>query len=43
MAEQINYGGQPLSRAEVYADALKVTGSKRAADMFAFGPRAKAL
>ena len=36
----ISYGGLPMRRADVYAAALHDTGSKRAADLFAFGPNA---
>lgn len=41
MNEVIIYGGLPVRRADVYKDALKKTGSKKAADMFAFGQRTK--
>ncbi len=43
MAEHIIYGGLLATRAEVYADALGRTGSWRAADMYACGPRAVAV
>lgn len=41
MNEVIIYGGFPMTRANVYRHALKVTGSRKAADMFAFGPNAR--
>lgn len=38
-SELIMYGGIPMTRHEVYRHALKVTGDRRAADLFAFaGP-----
>jgi hypothetical protein len=37
--ELILYGGLPMTRGEVYKDALEVTGSREAADYFAFGPQ----
>jgi hypothetical protein len=51
MAEMIRYGGMAATREEVYADALRVCGTRtdnprqaaRAADMFAFGPRTVVL
>ena len=51
MAEMIKYGGMAATREEVYADALKVCGTRtndpcqaaRAADLFAFGPRTVVL
>ena len=39
--EIIIYGGLPMSRKDVYRDALNRTGSTKAADMFAFGPNTK--
>ena len=41
MNEVIIYGGLPLTRADVYRDALKKTGDVKAASMFAFGERTK--
>jgi 8-oxo-dGTP pyrophosphatase MutT (NUDIX family) len=41
MNEVIIYGGLPVRRADVYKDALKETGDKKAADMFAFGSQTK--
>jgi hypothetical protein len=41
MNEVIIYGGVPMRRADVYRDALTETGSRKAADMFAFGPNTK--
>jgi hypothetical protein len=38
LQEYINYGGAAYTRLEAYEDALKVTGSKQAADLFAFKP-----
>lgn len=43
MNEVISYGGLPVRRHHVYQDVLKRTGSKWAADLFAFGPRARAI
>lgn len=43
LSEVINYGGLPVSRATAHALAFAATGSKQAADMFAFGPRTRAL
>lgn len=40
MAEVILYGGLPCRRSDVYRDALARTGSMRAADRFAFLPKA---
>lgn len=42
LAEIIAYGGEPMTRAQVWEAAFKATGSRRAADMFAFGPRTNA-
>lgn len=39
----ILYGGLPVRRCDVYRDALRRTGDKRAADMFAFGPQVTPL
>lgn len=39
--EVIIYGGLPAKRKDVYRDALEVTGSKTAADLFAFGQQTK--
>ena len=41
MGEVILYGGLPMTRANVYRQALKDTGSRKAADMFAFGTHIK--
>jgi len=41
MGEVILYGGLPMTRANVYRQALKDTGSAKAADMFAFGSHIK--
>ena len=43
MNEVVLYGGLPMRRADVYRHALKVTGSRKAADMFAFSERKKAV
>ena len=43
MNETILYGGLPLRRCDVYKDALDRTGSRWAADMFAFAPHHKAV
>lgn len=43
MNEVILYGGIPMRRCDVYRDALEATGSHKAADMFAFGLRARAV
>lgn len=43
MNEVIIYGGLPLRRSDVYKDALKQTGSEKAADMFAFSVRHKTV
>ena len=50
MAERILYGGLVATRAEVYDDALEIVSThdvsdkraRRAAEMFAFGPRTRA-
>jgi hypothetical protein len=39
--EVILYGGIPMTRANVYRQCLKDTGSKKAADMFAFSHSVK--
>ncbi len=36
LAETINYGGLPVTRATAYALAFEATGSKRAAEVFAY-------
>lgn len=41
MNEVIIYGGLPVRRKDVYRDALRRTGSTKAADMFAFGQQTK--
>lgn len=41
MNEVIIYGGFPMTRANVYRDALAQTNDKKAADTFAFGPNAR--
>ena len=41
MNEVILYGGIPMTRANVYRQALVDTGSKKAADMFAFSTTTK--
>lgn len=41
MSEVILYGGLPVRRYDVYRDVLARTGSKWAADMFAFSPRTR--
>ncbi len=41
MGEVILYGGLPMTRANVHRQALKDTGSAKAADMFAFGSHIK--
>ena len=40
IAEVILYGGLPCRRSDVYRDALARTGNMRAADRFAFLPKA---
>lgn len=41
MGEVILYGGLPMTRANVHRQALKDTGSRKAADMFTFGSHIK--
>jgi hypothetical protein len=38
MNEVIFYGGIPMTRTDVYRQAYKDTGSRKAADTFAFAP-----
>ena len=43
MTEVILYGGLPVRRIDAYEDALNRTGSIWAAELFAFGLRAKTV